>query len=212
MKKNYTHIVLLIDRSGSMSTIKSDMEGGMETFLNEQKKIGGDCTITAAQFDTEYEILFSRKPIKDIEKIQIDPRGGTALIDSMSRLIKEVGKDLDSLEESEKPDRVLFVTITDGEENSSREYTNEQLKEMINHQSDSYNWAFSYIGANQDSFGVAGNMGISSGSTINYNASTYGINNMFTTLSNATTRYRSVSTGNVTSDSFSYTEDEQKNN
>src|ERR1019366_1119802 len=83
MKKNYTHIVLLLDRSGSMNSIKKDMDGGIKTFLSEQKKETGDCTITAAQFDTDYEILHKMKPIADVGKIEINPRGGTALIDSM---------------------------------------------------------------------------------------------------------------------------------
>jgi hypothetical protein len=57
MKKNYTHLVLLIDRSGSMWDIKNDMEGGIKTFLDEQKKVDGECTVTIAQFDDRYDVL-----------------------------------------------------------------------------------------------------------------------------------------------------------
>ena len=124
MKKDYTHIVLLIDRSGSMNTIKEDMEGGIKTFIEGQKLEPGYCTVTAAQFDNNYEVIFSRVPISEIDEIKIEPRGTTALIDSMCRLITEVGADLASLSEDERPDRVLFITITDGEENSSFKFTN----------------------------------------------------------------------------------------
>lgn len=210
MKENYTHIVLLIDRSGSMSGIKNDMEGGIKTFLEKQKLEPGDCTITAAQFDTEYEILFTRAPIADVETIKIQPRGGTALIDSMCRLIIEVGADLDKLDENEKPERVLFVTITDGEENSSHEFTNEKLTEMIKEQEEKYSWNFTYIGANQDAFGVAAQYGMRGGSSMNYVANTKGITKMFDKLSDATTRYRGVEAQSLSFNSFEFTDEEQK--
>jgi uncharacterized protein YegL len=210
MKKDYTHIVFLIDRSGSMSGIKKDMEGGIKTFLAEQKLVPGKCTITAAQFDTEYEILHSLKDINEVEKLSIDPRGGTALIDSMVRLINEAGKELANLPEEERPERVLFITITDGEENSSRESTNEQLAKLIKEQEEKYLWQFTYLGANQDAFGVARGIGVSGTKSMNYATTTVGINKMFSKLSAASTRYRGVSADALTSDSFAYTEAEQK--
>lgn len=211
MKENYTHIVLLVDRSGSMRSIKNDMEGGIETFMEKQKKEIGTCTVTAAHFDTDYEILFNRVPIDQVEKVTIVPRGGTALIDSMSQLINEVGIDLSSLEEDERPDRVLFITITDGEENSSREFTNEQLKDLIKEQEDKYKWNFTYIGANQDAFANASKFGGKFSNSLNYKATADGVDKMWDKLSDATSRYRNVTNLNLSSDSFKFTEEEQKN-
>jgi len=205
MKQNYTHIVLLIDRSGSMSSIKHDMEGGLMTFINEQKLEPGTCTVTAAQFDNVYEILFTRKDIQEITSIKIEPRASTSLIDSMCRLITEVGKDLDGLAEDEKPEKVLFVTITDGEENSSREFNSDQLKEMVKHQEDNYKWNFTYIGANQDAFANSQQYGLKGSNTLNFDADTRGVNVMFSKLSCSTSSYR-ASAGSDTE--FSYTNDE----
>lgn len=210
MKKNYTHIIILIDRSGSMSSIKNDMEGGIKNFLKTQKQLPGKCTITAAQFDNEYELLYNLKNIHDIDSININPRGSTALIDSMVHLINEAGKELSSLPEEERPERVLFITITDGEENSSLEFTNEKLAELIKHQENKYNWQFTYLGANQDSFSIANKFGLSSTKTMNYSANTAGINTMFNTLSAATTRYRSIDLHSLNQNSFSYTKEEQE--
>ena len=207
MKANYTHIIFLIDRSGSMSSIQKDMEGGIKEFLAKQKELPGQCTITAAQFDTSYDILHSLKPLAEVQELKIDPRGSTALIDSMVRLIKESGKELASLSESERPERVLFVAITDGEENSSREYTNATLKELIKEQEDKYNWQFTYLGANQDAFGVARGFGLSSNKSMTYNTTATGISMMFNSLNDATVRYRSAAPESAT---FSYTTQEQE--
>jgi len=212
MKKDYTHIVLLLDRSGSMSSIKKDMDGGIKTFLAEQKLESGDCTITAAQFDTDYEILHNMKPIADVDKIEIKPRGGTALIDSMVRLINEVGNDLSSLDEEAQPERVLFVTITDGEENCSREFTNKDLSELIAQQEKDFSWNFTYIGANQDAFQSASKFGGRMDNSLNYEASSRGVDKMFSKLSSATSRYRSASSESVVGEAgaaFAYTEEEQ---
>ena len=213
MKKNYTHIVLLIDRSGSMSSIKKDMDGGIKTFLEEQKKETGDCTITGAQFDTDYEILHKMKPIADVGKIEINPRGGTALIDSMVRLINEVGNDLSGLDEEDRPERVLFVTITDGEENSSNTFTNEDLGKLIEQQEKDFNWNFTYIGANQDAFDSSSKFGGRVDNSLNYEASSRGVEKMFDKLSSATSRYRSMSSEDVVVSAgaaFNYTAEEQK--
>lgn len=207
MKKNYTHIVFLIDRSGSMGSIKVDMEGGLKEFLEKQKLLPGECTVTAAQFDTVYEILHKLKPLSEIEGLHIDPRGGTALIDSMVRLIKEVGDELRELPEDQRPEKVLFITITDGEENSSKEFTNEQLKERILEQETKYNWQFTYLGANQDAFGVSRQFGLSSAKAMNFAADSDGIKSVFNKLSDASTRYRSAAVNT----SFEYTKEEQEN-
>lgn len=193
MKKNYTHISILIDRSGSMEGIQKDMEGGLTEFIKKQTQLPGKCTITAAQFDTYYDKLHSLKDASEVGTIKINPRGSTALIDSMCKLIIDSGKELSELSEGERPEKVLFLTITDGEENSSTEYTNEKLKEMIKLQEEVYKWEFVYIGANQDAFSVASNLGIGNSSlkSFTYTATSAGIGAMLTSLSTSTATYRS---------------------
>jgi hypothetical protein len=208
MKKGYTHLIILIDRSGSMTSIKEDMEGGLVTFLEEQKKLPGKCTLTVAHFDAEYEKVHSMVDINTVESIKINPRATTALLDAMSILIVEAGEELSFLNEEERPEKVLFITITDGEENSSRECTTAKLKNMITEQTEKYNWQFVYLGANQDAIMVASTFGVSSTSTMTYNATSAGSANMFFNLTSATSRYRSTTTMdnlNV----FEFTQDEQ---
>ena len=207
MKKDYTHIIFLIDRSGSMSLIKTDMEGGIAQFLKEQKELPGKCTLTAAQFDVHYDLMYSLVNLESVDTIKINPRGGTALIDSMVRLISDAGKELSALPEEERPAKVLFVTITDGEENASREFTNAQLAEKIAHQEKVYNWQFTYIGANQDAFSVANKVGVRSEKTMNYQATTRGVGKMFSKLSAASSRYRNDDSQAAL---FSFTVEEQK--
>lgn len=204
MKTGYTHIVLLIDRSGSMELIKSDMEGGLKRFLDDQKKEEGECTITAAQFDTHYEVLYSMTDIRQIQEINIQPRGYTALLDSMYRLIQEAGRELDGLADDLRPSKVLFVTITDGLENASREVTYIKLRTLIRQQEDVYSWDFVYIGANQNAFAVGRDLGMKANSSLDYLASKTGIYNMCADLSNATKRYRK------SGERFGFTDEEQK--
>jgi hypothetical protein len=186
------------------------MEGGIKEFIETQKLEDGICTVTAAQFDTEYDVLFNRKPIADVEDITINPRGGTALIDSMVRLINEVGNDLAGMEEDERPEKVLFITITDGEENASKEFTNEELAAKIKEQEELYKWNFTYIGANQDAFGEAQKFGGRYTNSLNYVADSKGISKMFGKLSKATSRTRVQDISCYSGQSFEYTEDELK--
>ena len=192
MKTNYTHIAILLDRSGSMSRIASDMEGGLKTFLNEQKLIPGDLTISLTQFDDEYTPIFVRRDVNNIEDIKIVPRGSTALIDSAVRMIKDVDENLKSLPEEEKPEKVLFLIITDGEENSSTNFKLSDLKELIAKQETEQNWTFVYIGANQDAFLNASSYGISTDFALNYEANTAGVNTMYSSVSEATTSFRTT--------------------
>jgi hypothetical protein len=90
----------------------------------------------------------------------LEPRGNTALLDAVGRAIVETGERLRALPENERPGLVVFVIVTDGQENSSREYTKARVKEMIEHQQNVYKWQFTYLGANQDAFAEAGGMGI----------------------------------------------------
>jgi uncharacterized protein YegL len=200
-------MVFLIDRSGSMISIKEDMEGGIKEFLKKQKEIEGDCTITVAEFDTEFSIVHRKSLLREVEQITINPRGGTALIDSMVKLIDQVGKDLAILKESQRPEKVLFITVTDGEENSSHEFKNEDLKKRLEIQENQYKWQFVYLGANQDAFSVAQNIGISNfqGKGSNFKTNSKAMFNAYASLSSATARYRSGTSG----EDFSFTTAEQ---
>lgn len=175
MKKNKTEIVLIVDNSGSMQSIKEDSEGGLKTFLDGQRTVIGECGVTHYRFSTTTEKIFENVPIQDVEDIKIRPTSWTALLDAVGIAIKEVGLRLENTIEEQRPELVIFLIITDGQENSSKEFTSEQINEMIKHQEEKYNWQFVYIGANHDAWQTGGQYGISLGKSMTYNTSYSGM-------------------------------------
>lgn len=183
-----TEIVMLLDRSGSMEVVKSDMIGGMNQFVSEQKKVKGKALFTLAQFDTEYETIYDGVDLKSVGHIDLVPRGCTALLDSIGRTINLVK---DRIEKNGSKNRLLFVIITDGHENSSHEFTKKKILEMINEQKDKFNWEFTFLGANQDAIDEGMQIGVGVAQSLTYKQSKAGINNTFAALCSNTTSYRS---------------------
>ncbi len=168
MKDDLTDITLMIDRSGSMESIREDAQGGVNAFVREQAQQPGDALLTLVQFDTEYEFIHKGKRIGKVPTFQLVPRGATALLDAVGRAINETGERLAKMPEADRPGLVVFVIVTDGEENSSHEFTKTQIKDKITHQQTAYNWQFTFLGANQDAFAEAGGMGIDAAGAANY--------------------------------------------
>lgn len=170
--KDATHIAVLLDRSGSMDSIKEETISGFNFFLNEQQKGGANANLTLVQFDTQAtEVVHENAPIDSVPPLNADtyqPRGGTPLLDALGETIISTGRTLAVIPETNRPDKVVFVIITDGEENSSHKYNKTQIKEMIEHQANVYKWQFIYLGANQDAFAEAGNMGIAMAHAANF--------------------------------------------
>lgn len=168
MNANLTDITLVVDRSGSMEQIKDDAEGGINSFIAEQAKQPGDALLTLVQFDTEYEFIHSGVPVRQVSRYKLVPRGGTALLDALGRAIIETGERLAKIDEADRPGLVIFVVMTDGQENSSKEFTKAQIKEMIERQQNVYNWHFTFLASNQDAFAEAGGMGIHAAGTADW--------------------------------------------
>jgi len=160
MRSDLTDITLVVDRSGSMQERREDAQGGVNAFIQQQVKEPGEATLTLVQFDAEYEVVHSGVPIEDVPEYELVPRGMTALLDAVGRAINETGKRLSDLKKKARPGLVIFVINTDGLENSSREFSREQIREMIERQQEQYDWHFTYLGANQDAFAEARGMGI----------------------------------------------------
>ncbi len=206
MKKDLTYIIFVIDRSGSMSSIRTDMIGGFNAFIKAQRDANiGDCRVFAYQFDTEYTTIFENLDVNKVPELTeatYQPRGGTALYNSLGKTINDIGVKLSVLPESERPEKVLIVTITDGEDNSvltnfkySIQYTSTKVKEMVKHQTENYKWDFAYIGANQDAWAVGSSMGVSN--NLNYVADSAGTAYAFDNLTKSTLSYRSAGSGSA---------------
>jgi hypothetical protein len=160
-KADQSDITILLDRSGSMASVKSDVEGGFARLLEEQRKLPGECALSLVQFDSEgVEPVYTARPIREAQPLELHPRGLTPLLDAVGRTVVATGERLAGMPEPARPGRVLFVIITDGRENASREYTKAQVATLVERQRRDYNWEFLYLGANVDAFAEAGGLGI----------------------------------------------------
>lgn len=198
MREDYTDITFILDRSGSMSGLQADVIGGFNKFIEEQKKLDGKLAVTLIQFDYAYEVNYRGINVDKVIPLTTttyQPRGSTALLDAVGRGINETGSRLRRMAVKDRPAKVLFVIYTDGQENSSREFTKERIREMIKHQEDTYSWQFAYLGANQDSFAEASMLYIPKASTGNWEANARGVEQVYATLNSSTTNYRNARAG-----------------
>ena len=192
MKNDYTHISMVIDRSGSMSSCWNDVVGGYEQIVKENKAVAGVCTFTVAAFDTEYELIEDFTDIQKVnEKLSVRPRGGTALLDAIGKTIVSVGEKLAKMPEKDRPHRVMMYILSDGEENSSKEFKKADIEKMIKAQESEYSWVFNYVGATLASVNDAVSFGIKSSNATFYNAANTG--NTFAVLGEKMLNMRSVS-------------------
>ena len=163
MQKGLTELVFIVDRSGSMAGLEKDTIGGFNAMLKEQAELEGEARVTTVLFDNQYRLLHDRIDIRAVAPLtEKDYRvgGGTALLDAIGRTIKKIRAVQKQTAEDYRAEKVLFVIITDGEENSSRKYSAEQIKEHIEHQKEKYGWEFVFFGANMDAILEASKLGI----------------------------------------------------
>lgn len=155
-----TYIGIVVDRSGSMSSIVNDVIGGYNTFINEQKKLG-NAKVSVVRFDDRVEVIHDNVDIHTIPDATVDtfaPRGSTALLDSIKYTVDLANKYINS--QINKPSKVMIVILTDGEENSSRECTRKDIFEIIREHEDKFNWEFIFLAANQDAIKTGSDMGM----------------------------------------------------
>lgn len=151
-KPNFSEIVCIVDRSGSMRSIRDDAIGGFNAFLEDQKKEPGEAVMTYVQFDHEYDKVFEAKNLQEVEPLTNEtfvPRGMTALQDAIGMTIVQVGERLAAMPEDERPENVIVVILTDGRENASQEYRDlpglEQVQRLIKEQEEKWNWHFIFL-------------------------------------------------------------------
>lgn len=173
MKKDLTELVFILDRSGSMGGLESDTIGGFNSLLKKQKEVEGECLLTTVLFDNRYELLHDRIDIRgtaEITREQYFTRGSTALLDAVGLTIKKISTAQKNTSDDFRPEKTLCVIITDGMENSSREYRGHEIREMIERKKKEDGWEFVFLGANIDAFETAEHMGISRDYSANYHA------------------------------------------
>lgn len=234
MKQGYTHIAVVLDSSGSMGNIIDDTIGGFNAFLKAQKEVDGTATMSMVEFyQGAYGRHFTETPAwltnKGEDSIQVKTRmdfidikkaeelsrsnytvaGGTPLLDTIGKLIKDTEEKLRRLPSALHPDRVLFVIITDGEENASRVYNYEAINRMISRQKEEMKWEFVFLGANQDAIAEASKMGISVNNSMTYGITKGEMRSAYTTLAAKATSFRVASSMNEASASLAFTNEER---
>ncbi|SDJ07328.1 vWA domain-containing protein [Proteiniclasticum ruminis] len=193
MKKNYTELVFILDRSGSMAGLEKDTIGGYNALLEKQKKEKGKARITTVLFDDRYELLHKIIPLKEVLPLTQEEyyvRGSTALLDAVGLTISEMIRVHKSEKPEDKPDKVLFVITTDGYENASREFTKAKVKRLIETQKEKYGWEFLFLGANIDAEEAAEQYGISRDHAVTYHADEEGTRLNYAVISEAVSNVR----------------------
>lgn len=185
-----TEILVITDRSGSMSSIAPDVIGGFNRFLKDQKAQPGEALITYTQFDTNYEVVYTARPISeapDLNHSTFVPRGGTALFDAIGRTLNQQGE---RIAREKWAELVVVCIITDGEENSSREFTRERIQEMVKH-AEANGWQFLFLAANQDAFTAAQSFGSTAKYAGNFQTNSAGVAMAYTATSATLSAMRS---------------------
>ena len=189
MKKQITDLVFILDKSGSMGVLEKHTIDGFNNMLNKQKELEDDCFITTVLFNDKIEVLHDNVDIKKVKKINssnYQVEGTTALLDAMGITINNCIK----RQKENKSDKVLFVIITDGEENSSSEFTVKKVKNLIDRQTEKFKWEFIFLGANIDSIKTAKSYGITVGNISNFINDSEGVKLNFETVGAALKGYR----------------------
>ena len=185
MKKD-VDIIVVLDRSGSMQSIKNETISGFNSFVSEQKKLDYRSSLTLVQFDDRYQIDYESVDINKVPELNTDtfvPRGLTALLDAIGKTIKTTRDRYSKLVKNDLPDKTIFVIITDGQENNSTKYNRKRIFKKIRKMEKEHNWEFVFLGANQDAISEANNYGINAKRAMTYAADKVGTTDMFFSLS-----------------------------
>jgi Mg-chelatase subunit ChlD len=194
-RPNGTHIVALLDRSGSMSSIVNDVIGGFNTFLADQQANGADARISIILFDSQdpQEVVVWGAPVTEaiaLDRTSYVPRGGTPLLDATGLAIGRVMVDQGAREATGmRKDDIVFVTVTDGEENQSHEYTLEKVRQLVADRT-ADGWQFVFLSAGLDAYADAARFGYDQGSTSAWNATGRGSRAAMMSMSRATSNFR----------------------
>lgn len=199
----HTEIIFVIDKSGSMGHLVNDTIGGFNSFVESQKD-DTKTTLTTVLFDTTWKVLHDGIDVYEVEPMttkEYIPYGGTAMLDAIGETINRVQDRYDELGEK-KPDNVLFVITTDGEENSSCKFNKAQIEKMIKHQTKGHGWEFIFLGANMDAVKEANTLGINANRAVNYTWTSRGTDALYSTVTTMANMSKSVSLDDVSIDSL----------
>ncbi len=195
-KPKAVNITLVLDRSGSMEEIRSDVIGGVNQFIAEQQDGPGEARLTLIMFDTnagamDYVVLYAGRDISEVPRLTTTtfvPRGSTPLYDALGRAIEEI----DARTASE--DVQLLAVFSDGKNNASRKHTKAQIFEMISAR-EKQGWVIALMMANADAYAEGSSMGFTVGNTQAYAGDSGGTQLVYASFSANTTALRGAAAG-----------------
>ena len=193
MKKNLTELVMILDKSGSMSGLESDTIGGYRSMLEKQKETEGEVLVSTILFNERSTVIHNREPLAKVEPMtrrEYVPGGCTALLDAVGSSIDHMVNVHRRLPENQRPDKTIFVIITDGLENASREYSSAKVKRMIETETKKYGWEFIFLGANIDAVETAAGYGIDAHHSVNFRSDPAGTALNYEVLGDALSQIR----------------------
>lgn len=195
IKNNYAHISVILDRTGSMESIRDDTIGGFNAFLGEQKKQKGKATLTLVQFDSQdpYEVVHRFKAIKEVPVLTREsyvPRAATPLLDALGRGINDLEKSLADMVKKDRPKKVVFAVVTDGQENASREFSKKQVVKMIREKTDKDGWQFVFLSADLGAIAEAQELGVQASMSMTFAKDAAGTKGAWDSLSKNTSDFR----------------------
>lgn len=194
------HLIVILDRSGSMSRVREDTEGGLNALLDEQRKTPGVTTVTLVQFDDEIETVYTGRPLDEVPEFTFQPRGMTALLDAVGTTVWQEGQRIATLPPAEQPSEVTLVILTDGKDNRSKRFNPGLVRYLVDGAREHQGWTVVFLGANQDAFEVGGSLGVPEATTLGFDTSQ--------TRATLTTAGRMVSRGTRTGE-FTFTGEER---
>ena len=178
MKKGLTEMLFILDRSGSMRGLETETIGGFNSLIEKQKNVEGNAIVNTVLFDGEMNVIHNRVPLENVKPLtekEYYARGCTALLDAVAKSVKHVRRVQKGLTEDEKPEHTIVVITTDGEENSSREYSLDKVKRLVKRMQEKHNWEFLFLGANIDAISAAGRIGISASHAVRHKSDRRGV-------------------------------------
>ncbi len=171
MPKTNVLVNFIQDRSGSMSSVWAETLSGFKTFVEDLQQKGKEGDIeylfSLTVFDTVIDMPLVGVPIADVNVDKLKaypPRGATALFDA-------VGSTLDAIDKNataKSAEKIICVIVTDGFNNSSREWTKDALNQAISDRLDLGNWTFTYLGTQPETWDESMSIGLSMGATAGY--------------------------------------------
>jgi len=188
------YVAMVVDRSGSMNSMGCEVMNGFNSFLKEQKALPGKCTATVVRFDSTVEVLqhgVSIQEVLEADRTTFAPRGMTALLDAIGQTIRMVEHKVQSM--AQKPDKIMVMILTDGAENTSKEFSRKAVMTTIKRLEETGDWEFVFVGANQDAIAVGASYGMKAKNCLSYGSTPMYQNETFKCMSTNVTAYRSAS-------------------